>query len=194
MQPAYEFSREVIDKVGPGIQVNFTRVDPKDWPGLVASGSQAVDKGFAMRKDIRALMFGDHDFDSFYRDWSDETGLFMAVTNPDFQKLNIAAEIRKKIAENDGRPELQAFWMQQLEDWQKIAVPQPPPPQPGMPGQAPGQPPQPGMGGPPQQAQGPQAPFPPGPGSVQVGAPGGISYPSVGQGPGAQGAPVGRPY
>jgi hypothetical protein len=147
-----------------------------------------------MRKDVREVMTGETDFDAFYEEWAEEQAMFMATTNPDFQKLNMLAMIEEQIAENEGRPQIQASLQKMAGIWQEMLQPPPqaPPPQPGM-GGAP-QPPQPGALGP-NQPQGPmQGPYPSPPGGISPGGPGGISYPQMGAGPGSGGQPVGRPY
>ena len=184
--PAYEFDREIITRVGSDIRVTFTKVDSRDWAPLFAAGSTAVDKGFALRAEIRQVAFGDYDWDSFIEEWQEENAIFQANQLPEFQKLNIASEIMAQIEENEGRPEVQRNYIKMLSMWEKIINPPQQPQQPGMGGQPPMGQPQPQQGG--------GGPLPPGPGSVSVGGPGGVSYPAMGQGPGSQGAPVGRPY
>ena len=174
---AYEFDRDVIEKVGSRVTVTFTNVDPRDWAGLAAAGKNMVDGGFALRREIRALATGDHDYDRFYEEWMEENALFGALQLPEFQKLNVLAQIAAEIKEADGNPAYQATLLKMLELWQQIAAPPQQPQQPGMC--------QPGMGG-------PQGPMPP-QGGASPGVPGGMSYPAVGAGPGTQGAPVGRP-
>lgn len=200
-KPAYEFDREIIDRVGPEIDVTFTKVDPRDWAALFAAGKNGVDSGFITRADIRALATGDHDFDKHTEEWAEENAIFGAYTLPEFQKINVTASIIASIKENKGRPDIQRHYEQMLQMWNQMT--QPPQPQ-GMPGQ-------PGMGGPPQGMpqpggmppqvmQGPSPPppgstvIPPGGGGATPGVPGQMSYPSLGSGPGSQGAPVGRPY
>jgi hypothetical protein len=193
---AYEFDREIMEKVGTRVTVTLTNVNPRTWPQLAASGETAVNNGFLMRKDVREAMTGETDFDAFYEEWQEEQAMFMATTNPDFQKLNMLSIIEEQIAENEGRPDIQAGLQKMAALWEQMLQPPPQaPPQPGM-GGAPQQP-QPGGGQPlgPNQPQGAmQAPFPPPDGGIAPGGPGGISYPQMGAGPGANGAPVGRPY
>lgn len=194
---AYEFDREVIEKVGSRVKVSFSRVDPRDWPALAAAGKNMVDGGFALRREIRAIATGDHDYDTFYEEWMEENALFGALQLPEFQKLNVLAQMAKEMAELEGDPKAQATFLQMMQFWMQIAAPQPQA-QPGMGG---GQPGMPQPGGMPQQ-QGPQA-LPGAPQQAlqippQVGAtpggPGGMSYSAAGAGPGSNGAPVGRPY
>jgi hypothetical protein len=191
---AYEFDREIMEKVGTRVAVTLTNVNPRTWAPLAAAGESAVNAGFLMRKDVREVMTGETDFDAFYEEWAEEQAMFMATTNPDFQKLNMLAMIEEQIAENEGRPQIQASLQKMAGIWQEMLQPPPqaPPPQPGM-GGAP-QPPQPGALGP-NQPQGPmQGPYPSPPGGISPGGPGGISYPQMGAGPGSGGQPVGRPY
>src|SRR5690606_19239799 len=47
---AFEFDREVVEKVGSRVTVTFSRVDPRDWPALAAAGKNMVDGGFALRR------------------------------------------------------------------------------------------------------------------------------------------------
>lgn len=174
---AYEFDREVIEKVGSRVKVTFSRVDPRDWPALAAAGKNMVDGGFALRREIRAIATGDHDYDTFYEEWMEENALFGALQLPEFQKLNVLAQMAAEIKEAEGNPAYQQTLMRMMQFWMQIAAPQPQA-QPGMGGPA-----QPGMGSPPQ----------PGMGGPTPGVPGGMSYPALGAGPGSQGAPVGRP-
>jgi hypothetical protein len=182
---AYEFDREIADRVGTRITVTFTKVNPSDWPGMAAAGKNMIDMGVALRRDVRALMTGDTDFDTFWEEWQEEQAMYLMTTNPDFQKLNMLSVIEEQITENDGRPELQQGLLRIRQKWEEMM--QPPPQQPGgppQPGGAPPPPQQPGMGD-------VNAPFPPGPG---VGVPGQVSYPQLGAGPGSQGGQVGRPF
>lgn len=199
---AYEFDREVIEKVGSKVVATFSKVDPRDWPSLAAAGKNMVDGGFALRREIRAIATGDHDYDTFYEEWMEENALFGALQLPEFQKINVAVQLAAQIAENEGSPDRQAALKRVLDVWlQTIAATMQPQGQPGMGGGQPGmgQPQQPGMPGQMSQQQLP-------PGSPQQalqippqvgaspGVPGQMSYPAMGAGPGSQGAPVGRPY
>lgn len=192
-QPAgYEFDREVIEKVGSRVHVSFTKIDPRDWAALFAAGGNGVTGGFVLPREIRAIATGDHDYDTFFEEWQETNSLMQAQQLPEFQKLNVASSILEKIKENEGNPEIQDGYRTMFQLWQQIIQPPPQQPQMGMGG---GMPPQ---GAPPQ--GGPQgalqAPFPPPDQSAAInpGVPGQVSYPSVGAGPGGQGAPVGRPY
>jgi hypothetical protein len=174
--------------------VKLTNVNPRTWPQLAAAGENAVNAGFLKRAEVREEMLGETDWDTHWEEWQEESSLFMATTNPDFQKLNMLAMIEEQIAENEGRPQIQASLQKMAGIWQEMLQPPPQaPPQPGM-GGAP-QPPPPGTLGP-NQPQGPmQGPFPSPPGGgIAPGGPGGISYPQMGAGPGSGGQPVGRPY
>lgn len=189
-KPAYPFDREVIDRVGPEIEVSFTKVDPRDWAPLFAAGATGVERGFITRADIRGIATGDFDFDRFTEEWTEENALFGAQQLPDFQKLNVMASLVEEIKENEGRPEIQDHYRRMAQIWEKVIAP---PQQPPMGGD-------PSMGGQPQQGM-PQSPSPPPPGSTVIppqgqspGVPGQMSYPQMGQGPGSGGAPVGRPY
>lgn len=177
---AYEFDREVIEKVGSKIKVTFTNVDPRDWPAFAAASKNMVDGGLALRRELRAIATGDYDYDTFYEEWMEENALFGALQLPEFQKLNVMAQIAAEIKEAEGNPAYQETLMRMLEFWMQIAAPQPQDPMAAQGGQ-PGMP-QPGAG---------QPGMPPG--MATPGGPGGMSYPSVGMGPGTQGAPVGRP-
>lgn len=186
----YEFDREIITKVGSRVEVSFTKVDPRDWPALFAAAKNGVDGGFVLRREIRALATGDHDFDTFYEEWGEENALFAAQQLPEFQKLNVAAEIMMQIKENDGRPDIQAGYRKMFELWMQAMQPAPQPQAPGQMGAAPA----PGNMGAPAGAQPPPGAFPPSPSGVTPGIPGGMSYPQLGAGPGSQGGQVGRPY
>lgn len=197
--PAYEFDREVVEKVGTRCKVTFSRVDPRDWPGLAAAGKNMVDGGFALRREIRELATGDTDYDTFYEEWMEENALFGALQLPEFQKFAVLDQMLAQAKENAGDPEVMQRYLRMAALWeQTVMAPAQQQMQPGMGGQ----PQQPGM--PPQGMPQGQPQMPPGAPQQalqippQVGAtpggPGGISYPAVGAGPGSQGGAVGRPY
>lgn len=195
--PAYEFDREVIDKVGSRCKVTFSRVDPRDWPGLAAAGKNMVDGGFALRREIRELATGDTDYDTFYEEWMEENALFGALQLPEFQKLNVLAQIAEAVKANEGNPEAQRIYVMMGQMWAQMMQPQPQQPGMGQPGQNMGIPQQP-QGGMQQPGMPPGAPDQ----ALQImpqtganpGGPGGMSYPALGAGPGSQGGQVGRPY
>ena len=185
----YELTPEIIDAVGPRVKVSFTKVDPRDWSGIFQSGAMGVDKGFVTRAEIRALAMGDHDFDRFLEEYMEEQAVFQALQEPNFAKaFLIPHAIMEEIKESEGNPRQQAMLKAMLDNWNQLNAP--PPPQPGPPpGMAPpGGPPPGGPGG---------APFDAAAGNPMAGpSPGtsaGVSFPQLGQGPGSQGAPVGRP-
>lgn len=189
---AYEFSRDIVDKVGPQISVTFTKIDPRDWPAMIAAAGPGIQSGIFRASEIRTLALGVHDWEDHIQEWMEEQDIIALASNPDFQKLQMGASILQQIKENDGSPGIQEGYQRLYALWEKISSP--PPPDQGQ-QQMPGGPPQPG---------GPQSggggPFPPPPGSTTIppnpGVPGQMSYPALGPGqaPGGQGAPVGRPY
>ena len=188
---AYEFDREVVDKVGSRVEVTFTKVDPRDWPGLFAGAANGIDKGIVRPSEIRAIAVGEQDWEDHSQEWREEMSLLAMVQNPDVQKLQIGVDLLNSIAENEGSPRIQEGYQKLYDIW--LQLQQPPAPEPGM---AQGAPPQGGglpLGGGPQGAPPPGAnPFPQA--GATPGGPGGMSYAGIGAGPGSQGGSVGRPY
>lgn len=189
---AYEFDREVVDKVGSRIEVTFTKVDPRDWPGLFAAAANGIDKGIIRPSEIRAIAVGEQDWEDHSAEWREEMSLLAMTMNPDVQKLQIGVDLLNSIAENEGSPQIQEGYQKLYDIW--LQLQQPPAQPPGMPGGQPGAAPAPQSGN----------PFPAPPGSAQIppgggggatpGGPGGMSYAGIGAGPGSQGGAVGRPY
>lgn len=184
---AYEFKREIVEKVGSDIDVTFTRIDPRDWPGLVAAAGPAIQSALIRPDEFRELMLGKHDWEDHFQEWQEQTGTIAMMSNPDFQKMNILENILSSIKENEGSPLVQEGYQRLYDLWMQIATPPQQSQQPGMPG---------GGGAPTGAPQQSGNPFPAPPGSVAVGGPGGVSQPSLGpqNAPGAQGGAVGRPY
>lgn len=171
---AFEFNREIMEKVGTRCEVSFSKVDPRDWPGLAAAGKNMVDGAFALRREIRELAIGDTDWESFMEEWMEENAIFGALQLPEFQKFAVLDQMLAQAKEHTSNPEVMRRYLRMAELWeQSVLAPQQQ--QMGQPGMPQGQP---GMA-PPQMAT--------------PGGPGGMSYPAVGAGPGSQGAPVGRP-
>jgi len=172
-EPGYEFNREIIDRVGSDIEVKITKIDPSKWAALVAGAKPAIDLGALKRSELREMLVGDADFDRHLEEWSEENAVFGMQQLPEFQKMNVMAQITDLIKENEGRPEIQAMYRNMLQMWQQSAM-QPPAPPPGQ--------------GPPPGGQLPQQPGMPNPATSA-----GTSYPQLGQGPGLNGGQVGAP-
>jgi len=193
--PAFELSRDLIDAVGPKVEVTLTKVSPADWVPLFNAGKIGVEAGFILPDTIYELATGNSDYDSFLEEWTERQAWFNAITHPKFNELfNIPAMIAEQIKESDGDPDMVQFWTQRLQEWLQMAQQQAM--QQGPPGMGGGDPMAAlqGMGQPAQQ-QVPPGALPPPPGSTVVAPPttSGVSLPSMGMGPGSQGGAVGRP-
>ena len=181
--PAFELSPELIDAVGTRVEITFTKVNPADWVGLFNAGKLGVDAGFVSRGEIRKLATGDSDYDRFQEEYFEEQMLFAMAQNPKYQELfGIEAAIADQIKESQGDPEMVEYWLKKLDEWKQLGMQQQQPPMDPMAAMQGG-----GMG----QMQPP--PPPPGSQVIPPPTPGGVSMPSLGVGPGSQGAPVGRP-
>lgn len=184
--PAFELGRELIDAVGPRVEVTFTKVSPADWVGLFNAGKLGIEIGAVGPDEIRALATGDHDYDRFLEEWIEYRAIMSATQHPKFNELfHIPMMIEEQITESMGDPERVAFWKKQLQAWMQMAMQSQAQPGGGDPMAA--------MGG-----QAPQAtpgnPSPPPPGSVVLPpTQNGQSMPALGLGPGNQGGAVGRP-
>jgi hypothetical protein len=179
--PAFELGKELLEEVGTRIEVKLSRINPRDWPTLVNAGKLAVEAGF-ITPDVISEMMGVGDYDRMFEDWLEHQGVLQAFQHPKFAEMfTIPMTIQEQIEQSAGDPMLQQRWQKLLEGWfQTVAMQPQPAPGGGPQGSAPG-------------AQGPaqQGGAPPPSGNPPTAA--GVSYPETGQGPGSQGAAVGRP-
>lgn len=195
---AFELTRELIDELGPRVEVAYAAPDHSQWPALAASGKQLIEMAVITPEELREEVTGETDWDDHFEKWMQHKATINALDHPKFNEMFlIPSVIAERVQEAAGDPEMQQFWIKELRDWLTMVQQSAMQPQQGMGGI-------PGMGGPPQQPMGGQPqgnPSPPPPGSVQV-APPGMTAPVPGGGgslpgaigPGSQGGQVGRPY
>lgn len=174
--PAFELSRELIDEVGPKVEITFTKINPADWMGLFNAGKIGIEIDAMSPEILYELATGDTDYDSFYDKLTQHKVTAAAMSHPKYNEMFlIPAMLAEQIKEAQGDPDMVQFWTERLAQWQQMAAqPQP------MEGAAGPDPMAAAQGDP--MAPGPQAP-PSGAGQTLPGA----------MGPGSQGAPVGRP-
>jgi len=180
---SFELSRELIDEVGPRVEITFTKVNPADWMGLFNAGKIGIEIGAMSSEMLYELATGDTDYDSFFEKWMQERTTMSALQHPKYNEMFlIPAMLAEQIKESEGDEQMVQFWTQRLQEWVQLAQQQ------AMP--QPGADPMAAMGaqGGPQGAPG--NPMAPGPQAPPSGA--GQTLPPA-MGPGNQGGPVGRP-
>ncbi len=176
---AFELDAELIDRVGTRVEATFTQIDDSKWMPLIQAGQMGVTLGVLKRSEIREKLTGEHDWESHFQEWIDESALVNATQLPEFAKaVTVPAAYDNEILAASGDPERQQMLREQKAQWMEITKPAPPAP-PQMPGGPPPGPPQGPPGAPPQ---------PQGVVSTQ-----GVSLPDLNQAPGQNGLPVGRP-
>lgn len=181
--PAFELGRELIDEVGPKVEILFTKINPADWMGLFNAGKIGIEIDAMSPEILYELATGDSDYDSFYEKLTEHKATAAAFSHPKFNEMFlIPSVLAEQIKESAGDAEMVQFWTKQLQDWLAMAA-QP---------QEMGQPP--ANGGAPTGAPPSGGPLPPPPGSQMVAPPSGAgqTLPAA-MGPGSQGGPVGRP-
>lgn len=173
--PAFELSRELIDEVGPKVEITFTKINPADWMGLFNAGKIGIEIDAMSPEMIYELATGDTDYDSFYEKLTEHKVTAAAMSHPKFNEIALIPRIfAEQIKEANGDPEMVKFWTDILADWQQMAA----------------APAQPGGGAPQGAPSGEGNPMAPGPQAPPMGA--GQTLPAP-MGPGNQGNPVGRP-
>lgn len=181
--PAFELTRELIEEVGPRVEVTYKNVDSQNWLPIFNAGKIGIEIGAITPEEVREEATGDTDYDTFFERYAEIKATMAAISHPKFNEMfEIPAVIAEQIKQAEGDPALQAWWGQKLQDWEAMAAqPQGMGGEGGAPqGPAPGN-----MGAP---AGVPTSnPFPAAP------APGGGGTMPAMVGPGSQGAPVGRP-
>ena len=173
--PAFELGRELIERVGPRIECTINKVNPRDWTILFNAGAIGVKEGFILPEMI-AEMAGIENYDRMFEEWLEHQSTVQAFQHPKFAEMfTVPMAILENIKETSD-PEKKQKWQEMLQSWMQTVAMQPQ--------QQPGQP---GPGGPP---PGPPNGMAPQPQNPPMSA--GTSYPMMGQGPGSQGAMVGR--
>jgi hypothetical protein len=171
--PAFELSRELIDAVGPQIQVSLSKTRKQDMVPLAQTAKLLNDMGLPMSY-FADEWFDIEDYEYLHEEWIEEQALNSALSNEQFLNLvTIPGAFDEEIAEAEGDPARQQVLRMYKQRWEEIMMA--PPPMTGAPG-GPGQP-------------GPA----PGPGGMNPPTAAGVSYPNVGQGPGSQTGVQGGP-
>ena len=187
MPPAFELTRELIDEVGPRVEVSFRNIDPANAINIVNAGKIGIEIGVQTPEEVREELTGDTDYDTFLERWIAQTATMNAVKHPKFNELALIPSVfAEQIKASAGAPEMVRYWTEQLQAWNQMAMSM----------QQPGGDQSGGMGGPPQLPPAANGnPSPPPPGSAMVVPPvagGGGTMPQPMRA-GSQGAPVGRP-
>ena len=172
--PAFELTRELIDTVGPDVEIKMVRTRKQDMVPLAQAAKLLKDLGVPFWAYLAEEWFDLPDPEHLQEEGQEERAIEQAMMLPEFAKaVTIPAAFAAQMAEAEGDPKQQALLQAMMEMWQMIALGgmgQEPPGggPPGAPGQAP-----------------PEGMNPP--------SAAGTSYPTVGQGPGSQTGQMGGP-
>lgn len=194
---SFELTPEMLDKIGPMIDMKMTRARKDQYNALAQAGKVFNDMGVVTKAQI-AEWLGEYNYDVIEEEWLEEKSIELAMSNPDFATMFvIPAMIENLIKESAGNPRRAEGLRRWLLAWQqKMTAPleqqmqmqQQPQGMPGTPGAMP-QGAIPG-GNPLASPQGD-----PNVGGGSPGVAGNMSYPAIGQGPGSvtgvQGGPRG---
>ena len=178
--PAFELTRELIDEVGPRVQVTYKNVSSQNWLPIFNAGKIGIEIGAITPEEVREEATGDTDYDTFFERYAEIKATMSAISHPKFAEMfDIPAALLEQVKQSEGDPALQAWWQKKSQDWDKMAA-QTQAGEGAPAGPAPGN-----MGAPEGVQSGNPFPAAPVPG-------GGGTMPAM-VGPGSQGAPVGRP-
>jgi hypothetical protein len=173
--PAFELTPELIDRVGPRIDITLNRINPAHWLPL-ASAAQQMQKLGLFDPRFFAPWFGISDIDRVMENAREYQGMQQALNHPKFAELfTIPTALMGEIKE-EGDPARREVLLTMLEMWLETIT---------KPTLAPEGPPGMGAGGPEMGANPMAGGNPP---TSQ-----GVSFPALGQGPGSQNGMTGRP-
>jgi hypothetical protein len=179
---SFELKKEVIDKVGPDVQVKMTQNRPSDWVPMAQAAKLLNELGVPFEY-MATEWFNLPDYQRMREEWDEERTMLAASQHPQFLELvKIPAMFAENIKEAEGDPEQQQVLAMYMQAWMQFVAMQ------SLQQQQQQQQGPPGMGGP----QGPGGPPPEG---MNPPTSAGVSMGEMGQGPGStqgmQGGPPG---
>lgn len=173
--PAFELTTELIDRVGPGVEIKLSRVNPAQWLPLANAANMMKELGMFDPRFF-APYFGITDIDRYLEEAREYQTMQQIYNHPKFVEVKLAVDTLVAEIQETGDPTKRELLLNQLEMWlQIISGPAAAPPQQQM-----------GGGG------NPGAPMGPG-GAQNPNTSAGVSYPALGQPPGMQQGVTGRP-
>ncbi len=180
-----ELTPELIDAIGPRVNVTMTRIRIQELLQLANVAGTALPLGLTTRRRMAEKM-GEHDYDRLREEWIEEVEWETMQNDEQMRRVIKIPMQLKEWADQATNPDDRAMYMALLDYWMEqqqmamMAQAQPPMGPGGPPGGAPP------MGMP--SGMPPGGPPPPGPGSNTMNF---AANPATA--PGAQGGPVGRP-
>lgn len=121
-QPAFELTRELIDTVGPRVEIRMSKPRVNQLLPIVNAFQGMVANGWAT--DAMAMeALGTTDFDRVREEWMEDKALKQALDHPKFVEMfTIPMALQEAAREAEGDPVAQQAFQAALDAWKQIVI------------------------------------------------------------------------